>query len=131
MFKFIFFLLIVIFVVATVPKVRNSVVPPILDRLGPVGVKLAAPMKKWESQAECDRLLRELRQHVEQGKPMPTPADFYAWSRRIPVHPSTGKDPWGERYWLKRGTNATSCGSNGPDLQRNTPDDVIVNTPWH
>ena len=130
MFKFIFFLLIVIFVVASVPKVRNRVVPPILDRLGPVGVKLATPMKKWESQAECDRLLRELRQQVEQGRPMVTPADFYAWSRRIPVHPSKGVDPWGERYWLKPGHNVMSCGSNGPDLQRNTEDDVIVNTPW-
>jgi hypothetical protein len=61
---------------------------------------------------------------------MVTPNDFYSWSRRIPTHPSTGKDPWGERYWLKPGHNVMSCGSNGADLQRGTEDDVIVNTPW-
>ena len=130
MFKFIFFLLIVIFVVATIPKVRNTVVPPILQRLGPVGVKLETPMKKWEAQAECDRLLRELRQANAQGKAVPAPANFYEWARTTGTDPNTGKDPWAQRYWLKHGRTIMTCGSSGPDMLRNTPDDVSVNTPW-
>jgi hypothetical protein len=130
MFKFIFFLLIIIFVVATVPKVRNRIVPPILNRLGPVGVKLETPMKRWEAQAECDRLLRELKQAAVQGKTVPAPNAFYDWARATSTKPNTGKDPWGERYWLKPGRSIMTCGSNGPDTQRGTPDDVSVNTSW-
>ena len=130
MFKFIFFLLIIIFVVATVPKIRNRVVPPILSHLGPVGVKLETPIKKWEAQAECDRLLRELKQATVQGKPVPAPNNFYDWARTTGTKPNTGKDPWGERYWVKPGRTIMTCGSNGPDKQRGTPDDVSVNTSW-
>jgi len=130
MFKILIIALILIGAVTSTPNVRDRVLPPLLQHLGPVGKKLETPMKKWKAEAECDQLLRELEQWSTQGKPMPSPNDFYEWARKTGKEPNTGKDPWGVKYWLKPGRTVMGCGSNGADTRRDTPDDILINISW-
>jgi hypothetical protein len=130
MFKLIIIVLLVIGAITTIPDLRNRVLPPLLPHLGPVGATLERPVKKWRAQADCSQLLRDLEQWTTTGKPIPSPGDFYEWARKASKEPDTGKDPWGMQYWLKPGRTLMSCGSNGADSTRDTPDDIVVTINW-
>jgi hypothetical protein len=130
MFKFIIITLIVVGSVTSVPPIRQRVLPPLARALGPTGERMMTPFKKWEAKTDCEDLMRELRATNTAGRAIPEPKGFTAWAQFVMREPTAGIDPWGSRYYYKLIRNQMTVGSPGPDLKRETIDDITVTAPW-
>jgi hypothetical protein len=130
MFKYIIILVLVVGAVTSVPQIRSRVLPPLGRALGPTGERMMTPVKKWEAKTDVEDLLRELRAVNTAGRPIPEPKGFTAWAQFVMRDPEAGIDPWGSRYYYKQIRNQMTVGSPGPDLARDTPDDITVSAPW-
>ena len=130
MFKYIIILLIVVGSVTSIPPIRERVLPPLAEALGPTGERMMTPMKKWEAKTDCEDLLRELRANNTAGRAIPEPRGFVAWAQFVLRDPEAGIDPWGSPYYYKLVRNQMTVGSSGPDLKRGTADDITVTATW-
>jgi hypothetical protein len=125
--KKIIFLVLALAILWAIPGVRQRIgvaMLPLLERLGPVGEKVADPVRAFKARNEMSFFLRILLDDRTEGRRLPDERSFTNWVReRMPQE--TGIDPWGNTYWLRRQTNAWVVGSNGPDGERDTEDDVV------
>lgn len=130
MVKYIIILVLLVGAATSIPQIRNRVIPPLAAALGPTGERMMTPVKKWKAKTRCEDLLRELRATNTSGRPIPEPKGFTAWAQFVLRVPDAGIDPWGSRYYYKQIRTQMTVGSPGPDLKRETVDDITVSAPW-
>lgn len=124
--KRILFLILALAIIWAIPGVRNRIgvaALPLLERLGPVGQKAADPFRRWKARNDQEFYLRMINDDHAEGRALPEERTFMDWvDRRMPQE--TGLDPWDREYWLRRRGMTFTVGSNGPDGERDTADDV-------
>lgn len=123
--KKIIFIIVALAVAWSIPGVRNRigvVMLPALERLGPVGEKLANPARAFKARNDLAFFLRIMADDRTEARPLPEERTFRQWVRqRMPEE--DGIDPWGNPYWLRRRGGTFTVGSDGPDGVRDTRDD--------
>jgi hypothetical protein len=132
MLKFLVILILIIGAAFGIPRVREKIMPPLLpllEKLGPVGDKLQAPVKKWAASNEAHILLRKLAADYGQNKELPSPLRFQIWIKQNTRGGKGGMDPWGRPYYMIHRAHELVVGSPGPDRIRNTADDVRASAP--
>lgn len=117
----------VLAIIWAIPDVRNRIgvaLMPVLERLGPVGEKIANPVRAFQARNDLGFFLRIMEEDDTQGRRLPDTAGFSDWlEERMPQE--SGIDPWGEPYWMRRTGNRITVGSNGPDMLAKTEDDIV------
>jgi hypothetical protein len=117
---------IVLAIIWAVPALRQNIgmaALPLLERLGPVGERLATPARNFKAKGQATFYLRIMRDDATEGRELPNPRTFSQWAqRRLPRE--SEPDPWGNPYWLSQQGRTFTVGSNGADGQRGTDDDV-------
>ncbi|MGQ0563068.1 MAG: hypothetical protein ACT443_14480 [Gemmatimonadota bacterium] len=134
MLKFIVGFILLLGAAFGVPSVRARITPPlmpVLEKLGPVGAKLSDPAKKWSARNEANMLIRKLAEDYAEKKELPSALRFQVWIKMNTKLGNQGLDPWGRAYWMVHTNHQLTVGSNGPDRERNTSDDVRVTVPFH
>ena len=125
--KFLIVLIIGLGVIFGVPSLRARVMPkiePVLTKLG-IGDRLANPIKRRTAENELRVVVQKLEEGIlEKRKKLPTEKTFPQWVYVNTRLSKRGVDPWGSKYYLSRVGQQMTVGSNGPDLTRDTPDDV-------
>lgn len=115
MFGKLFMLLLVALGVAmAVPSSRARLVEeatPVLDEF-----KIRLVPRRLEVMAD------QLEARIGRGESFP--ANFDGWLRRS--YSGVPEDPWGQTYWLQVGRRTFTVGSNGPDGEAGTEDDIRV-----
>lgn len=95
--------------------------PVILDWLAPV----INPALTWQTRGEMGQITRKLQMINREGQPIPTPGeDFSDWMVRN-FQGGSSRDAWGNEYSLVVWGDSVGVVSRGPDLEVNTPDDVV------
>lgn len=112
----------------SVPQVRGRIITalePATAVLGPVGYRLQEPMRRYRAETDIKFLIDQLRMDRNEGKPVPSNTRaFNEWMSKRRGAGDNGHDPWGRLYWLVRETGTVQVGSNGPDGERSTEDDL-------
>jgi hypothetical protein len=114
-----------------VPAVRTKVVAaavPVLERLGPVGDKLLTPSRKYATTNENIALARPSANDRTEGRTLPDDRGINQWLTKR-IYREDGTDVWGNRFWMRIRRDSVTVGSNGPDGQRSTGDDVTHTHP--
>jgi len=115
MIKKLFMLLLFAFGVgAAIPSTRAQM----LDAVKPVADNLRARLVPRRLEVMADQL--DVRLQRAEG----FPNKWDSWLRRD--YSGVQDDPWGNIYYLKPGRRSYTVGSNGPDGQIGTPDDITV-----
>ena len=96
---------------------------PVLHKLGPVGDKLLSPTRRYATQNEVTAIARMIANDQDEGRQLPEERTFNYWLVRR-VRSEDGIDVWGNKFWMKRTQKIVTVGSNGPDGERGTKDDV-------
>lgn len=114
-------------IVFAIPDLRNRVgtaALPLLERLGPVGQRMADPFREVSARNEIKFFIRILTDDYADSRPIPDDQTFLQWiDRRMPQE--TGIDPWDNPYWMRRRDRSIIIGSSGADGVRGTDDDVF------
>lgn len=105
-------------------------IAPALARMGPVGERLSAPIHAISANSELTQIQHELRNDRNAARPLPADAEFREWVARRSTYERDGLDPWGMEYYLVPGDATVTVGSNGPDRQRDTEDDIKQTTSY-
>ena len=118
MAKVLILLLVLLGALLYFPRTR----PVVLDTLGPV----VNPVLTWQTKGEMDRIGRELETLSRQGSDLPTPGDsFQNWMSKTFMG-GAKTDAWGMVYTMKVWRDSIGIASNGPDMEMDTPDDIIL-----
>jgi hypothetical protein len=120
-------LVVVLAIIWAIPAARTQLgasALPVLEKLGPRGEALIQPARREAAKKQINAILRVLASDLDTGQQLPDARTFQPWmNRRIPE--LTGRDPWGNPYWLeRRPEQPPTVGSNGPDGKRDTADDI-------
>lgn len=95
--------------------------PVVMDTLAPV----LNPILTWQTRGEMAQITRELQMINREGQAIPEPGEkFQAWMGRN-FQGGDRLDSWGNPYSLVLWPDSLGIRSNGPDLEINTPDDII------
>lgn len=125
--KKLIFLVVALAIIWAIPGVRNRIgvaLLPLLERLGPVGERVADPVRAFQVRTHLSFILRIISDDETENRQLPDASSFKQWmSQRMPQE--SPLDPWGSEYWLERQGRAFRVGSDGPDAVRGTDDDVI------
>ncbi len=114
----VFFLLVLLGASLYFPQTR----PVVLEYLGPV----MNPVLGWQTKGEMGRIARELQTVTREGGDLPSPgASFQAWITRNFLGRATS-DAWGSDYTLRVWEDSVGVISNGPDLEIDTADDIVL-----
>lgn len=131
MTKKLLLLLLLILLFLSVPPLRSfasPVVDPVGEKLAvlaePLVVKVRTPFLAWKAKDEARAILLLLREQEAMGQQLPTSNSFRAWLRQRFRANREGLDPWGVPYYLTYTSDGAVVGSAGPDLERNTADDI-------
>ena len=96
--------------------------PVVVDTFAP----LLNPFLTWQTEAEMDRVGRELQSLNRRGADLPKPgASFHSWMGSTFYGPDR-TDSWGIDYTLKVWQDSIGLVSNGPDLEIGTEDDIVL-----
>ena len=133
MFKIIFVVVVLIGAGFGIPQIRDRITPPLaplLNRLGPIGDAVQNPTKRWAAKNEINLIIRKLAEDHNQNRGIPSPLGFHVWLRQnFRGGINDGGDPWGRPYYLIHTSSLVTVGSQGPDRQRDTSDDVRLSVP--
>jgi|DewCreStandDraft_2_1066082.scaffolds.fasta_scaffold00081_49 hypothetical protein len=107
--------------VALSPPLRRRAEPYVRPALQ----RVLDPVYRWQTRSRVQELARYLAAQSAAGVDFPSPQEFPSLYRRL--YPGeNGLDPWGHPYQLRAvDRNVWVVASNGPDGQRNTPDDIV------
>lgn len=112
----------------SVPQVRARIIralDPAAELLGPVGYRLQEPMRRYRAETDIKFLVDQLQMDRNEGKAIPTNTrGFNDWMSERRGAGDGGRDPWGQYYWMVRDAGVVRVGSNGPDGERGTEDDL-------
>jgi hypothetical protein len=114
-------------IIWAVPGVRQRIgvaLLPVFERLGPVGERVANPVRAFQARNDLSFFLRMMEEDATEGRPRPDPRRFSEWvDQRMPEE--SGVDPWGQPYWMRQRDRTVTVGSNGVDMVRDTDDDIL------
>src|SRR5690606_1857919 len=114
-------------IIWAVPGVRERIgvaLLPVFERLGPVGEKVANPVRAFQARNDLTFFIRMMQEDETEGRQVPDARRFGEWiERRLPQE--SGVDPWGSAYWMRRRGNHVTVGSNGVDMESGTDDDIV------
>jgi hypothetical protein len=82
----------------------------------------------WQSRNEMKEILRALRVRDQAGRELPQRGRPFATWLEAQYPGGRGQDAWGTPYTLKTWADSVGVVSNGPDLEVNTPDDILETT---
>ena len=95
--------------------------PVMLEVLGPV----LNPVLTWQTEGEITQITRELQMLSRTGQPLPGRGGaFQDWMNRN-FQGGSSLDSCGNTYSLRVWTDSVGVVSRGPDLEINTPDDIV------
>lgn len=95
--------------------------PAILDFLSPV----INPALVWQTRSEMAQITRRLQMINREGQPIPAQGqEFSEWMVGT-FQGGSSQDAWGNEYTLVTWPDSVGVVSRGPDLEINTPDDVM------
>jgi hypothetical protein len=117
----------------SVPSFRQRIasgVEPALARLGPVGEQIMRPAQRWRASSDVAFLVKQMEALKLEGRPIPTTQQAFEQFAAHRTGESNGLDPWGRPYWMRRTTGFLTVGSDGPDGERNTADDIRKTVPF-
>ena len=118
MYKIFFLALILLGAALYFPQTR----PMVVDTFAPV----MNPVFTWQTKGEMGRIRRELQTLHREGGPLPTPGEwFQSWMTRNFLGKARS-DAWGTDYTLKVMRDSLGIVSNGPDMEIDTADDIIL-----
>jgi hypothetical protein len=112
------FLLVIVALVAglAIPSTR----PRILEKAAP----MLYPLHKWQTTGEMEQISREISSYERTYFKLPTSRNtFNKWLHRNFVD-ETARDTWGNAYTLRVWPDSFALYSAGPDLERDTEDDI-------
>jgi hypothetical protein len=119
--KIFLFLILILGAAFSFPQTR----PVVLDMLGPV----LNPMLTWQTRGEITQITRELQALHRTGQSLPARGEaFQLWMLRN-FQGGSSLDAWGNTYSLSLWTDSVGVVSRGPDLEINTPDDIVETIP--
>lgn len=96
--------------------------PVVLDTMAPV----LNPVLIWQTNGEMDRIARELQRMNREGQTLPARGKaFNQWMDRN-FQGGSRQDAWGNDYSLVVWPDSVGVVSNGPDLELDTPDDLVA-----
>ena len=99
--------------------------PMMLDVLGPA----LNPVLSWQTKGEIDQINRELQTLYRTGQSLPARGEpFRDWMFRN-FQGGSSLDAWGNSYSLNLWADSVGVSSRGPDLEINTPDDIVKTIP--
>jgi len=99
--------------------------PMMLDVLVPV----LNPVLSWQTKGEIAQINRELQTLYRTGQSLPARGEpFQEWMFRN-FQGGSSLDAWGNTYSLNLWTDSVGVVSRGPDLEINTPDDIVETIP--
>lgn len=98
-------------------------VPPLRERARPQIEYVLNPIYRWEAKNRVHDIQRTLEQERSQGNVMPRPREFTQFLT-IRDGADAAVDPWDQPFYLITTRRTFQVGSNGPDRQRNTVDDI-------
>jgi hypothetical protein len=102
----------------------TNALAPALVKLGPVGERLVEPTRRYDARNEVDFIVDIMEMNRTEGRAMPTARTFEKWLQQKVTTRRNGIDPWGKSYYLMRLGKTTTIGSEGPDGERSTADDI-------
>ena len=96
--------------------------PVVAETLAPV----MNPVFTWQTKGEMGRIRRELETLQREGDFFPAPGEgFQRWMNRNFLGRARS-DAWGMDYTLRVWRDSVGVVSNGPDLEIETSDDIIL-----
>jgi hypothetical protein len=119
--KFFILLILLLGAAFSFPQTR----PMMVDVLGP----LLNPVLTWQTRGEISQITRELQALYRSGQSLPDQGEeFQRWMLQN-FQGGSSLDAWGNGYSVKRWTDSIGVVSRGPDLEINTPDDIVETIP--
>ena len=119
--KFFILLILLLGAAFSFPQTR----PYMLDALAPA----LNPMLTWQTRGEIAQINRELQALHRSGQSLPGQGEeFQRWMLQN-FQGGSSLDAWGNTYILKRWTDSIGVVSRGPDMEINTPDDIVETIP--
>lgn len=118
MYKIIFAVAVLLGAALYFPQTR----PVVVETFAPV----MNPVFTWQTKGEMGRITRELETLQREGDYFPAPGEgFQNWMKRNFLGRARS-DAWGTDYTLRVWRDSVGVVSNGPDLEIETSDDIIL-----
>lgn len=124
-------ILILVGIGSSVPAIRERAAPrlePVFEYLtgevGPVLGRAFTPVKRWLALREMRSLALELRRLSLTYQALPEPRHFPEFLERSRFLYRGSLDPWGTPYRLTLTRDSIIVSSSGPDMERDTEDDL-------
>lgn len=109
--------LVVAFVVAINPTLREKALPylqPALD-----------PAYEWLAQGRLEDITKQMEAQAAVGQPLPTGETLDDFLRERYSNEDAARDPWGTPYFLRESRDRVIAGSAGRDGEVGTEDDIL------
>jgi len=100
------------------------VAKPALERMGPLGERIATPVQRYNTATELSFILDQIQLAKTEAKEIPDARTFQTWMQRRILTKNRGRDPWDFPYYLIRVGPTLTVGSVGEDGQQGTDDDI-------
>ncbi len=128
--RYLFYLLIGIGAITSVPALRTRAEGPAsaaYAHVAPLLRRVSDPVRMNITQRELKVIATKLKELHDSDSPMPSPRSFSSW---VKESVTVGTDAWGSEYFLKFDHGTSIIGSPGPDKERGTADDILLQLPW-
>jgi hypothetical protein len=117
---------VVLALIWAIPGARSQLITtahPALERMGPAAAFMIQPARREAAKKQMNAILRVAASDISEGRDVPMDRRFEDWMQsRMPE--LSGRDPWGQPYWLRRTGTELTVYSAGPDAARGTEDDL-------
>jgi hypothetical protein len=101
-------------------------IPPLRARAAPVLAPAANVYHRVLTQDRVNTYARYVSVQTRMSGTAPQDRDLRAVLHKLfPSRRELVVDPWGQRFYLRRGLNHFQIGSAGPDRRRGTRDDIL------
>ena len=111
--KLILLLIVALGVALAIPSTRARITEPVIER-----INLEITPRRLEM------IATRLEEERGLGRPIPDSEALGTWLLRNTS--LSAEDPWGNRYFVQQRSDGFIVGSNGPDGERGTPDDMTA-----
>lgn len=128
--RYLFYLIIVIGAVTSVPGLRTRAQGPAsaaYAHVSPLLRKVSDPVRSNVTERELRVISTKLKELRDSDSPLPSPRSFPDWVKQSVT---VGHDAWGSDYYMAFDHGSTLIGSPGPDKEPKTPDDILLQLPW-
>lgn len=128
--RYLFYLILVIGAITSVPALRTRAERPAsaaYAHVAPLLRRVSDPVRTNITQRELKVISTKLKELRDSDSPMPSRRSFPDW---VKESVTVGTDAWGSEYFLVFQDGSSVIGSPGPDKEAGTADDVLLALPW-